>query len=50
MERINHPNSGEVGYFCTIKMKSMIDAILCQYHEDGNSQIEASSDARGVEL
>lgn len=51
MERINHPTTGETGYFCTSQMKTMIDAILCNYY-DGNSQIqeETSSDARGVEL
>lgn len=31
MESIMHPISGENGYFCTIREKNLIDAILTDY-------------------
>ena len=31
MESIMHPVSGESGYFCSEREKTLIDAILCDY-------------------
>ena len=51
MESIYHPVSGEQGFFCSLKEKVIIDAILI----DSSSQLilenkTSSANARGVEL
>jgi hypothetical protein len=44
VERIFHPVSGEVGYFCTESQKTLIDAILNDY---SMNQLVTSANGRG---
>lgn len=46
MERIIHPVSGEIGFFCSEKEKILVDAILVDY---SNQLVvtEASPSVRG---
>ena len=46
MDYINHPVSGEKGYFCTEKEKTLIDAILIDFKM--NQLVTTSSQAGGV--
>ena len=45
MESILHPISVETGFFCTIKEKNLIDAILTDYSI--KMVLQDSSDRRG---
>lgn len=47
MDLINHPISGEKGYFCTIREKVLIDAILIDFKHQFVLH-ESSPDRRGV--
>lgn len=45
MELINHPVSGEQGFFCTNKEKILIDAVLTDFSM--NQLVTTSPRARG---
>ena len=45
MEKIYHPVSGQTGYFCTEKEKTLIDAVLTDYAI--NQLVVTSANGRG---
>lgn len=47
MELINHPVSGEMGFFCTNKEKILIDAILIDFSVNQLVVTDSSRSARG---
>lgn len=47
MENIIHPISGEKGYFCSLKEKTLIDAILVDFSVNQLVIQESSRSARG---
>ena len=48
MDLINHPVSGESGYFCSEMEKVLIDAILCDYRMNQLVVTTSSRSERGV--
>ena len=48
MEKIFNPVSGESGYFCTEKEKTLIDAVLHDYAFNQLVVTESSANGRGV--
>ena len=47
MQRITHPISGETGFFCSEKEKSIIDAIIGDFNSR-HLVVHSSRSARGV--
>lgn len=50
MEKFIHPVSGEKGYFCSEKEKTLIDAILVDFSVNQLVIQSSSRSARGVDL
>lgn len=48
MESIIHPISGENGYFCSEKEKTLIDAVLVDFVVNQSVLQVSSHDVRGV--
>ena len=50
MENIIHPISGEKGYFCSLKEKTLIDAIIQDFNINQLVVQSSSHNVRGGEL
>lgn len=48
MESITHPVSGENGYFCSEREKTLIDAVLVDFVVNQSILQVSSADGRGV--
>lgn len=46
MEKISHPISGEVGFFCTASEKELIDVVLADF-KNKHLVVSSSRSARG---